>query len=173
MSNSYLPLINRLLQVAETAAGSDSRTIPANTFRYDTVATKDVSSVSQDAVVRPVFEVDDVIPRDNKSYSEHASTCLYDIEIRITATYKVNTGIPDWNKKELIALMRDDAHKVRRAYGNPDTLTTYEGTDTGLASGMLEFANASPIRWINSQDGVSALASQTLTFTGKLTLDFV
>ena len=172
MTTSFLPLINRILEVAETAAGSDSRTIPAGSFRYDTVATKGTELVSQDAIIKPVFEVDDIVPRDNRSFSEHASVALYDIEVRLTVTYKPRTDLPDWNKKELIAQMRDDMHKIRRTLGNPDTLTSFNGTDTGLASGCLEFVNASPIRWITSGEN-TALASQTLTLTGKIILEYV
>src|SRR5688500_14720818 len=118
--NSFSNLINRMLEVAETAAGTDGRTIPANSFRYDTVATKDASLVVQDAIVKPVFEVEDVIPKNANAYSEHYSNTIYDIEVRLSVTYKVASNHPDWNKKELIARMRDDAHKVRRAFGNPD-----------------------------------------------------
>ena len=171
MTTQFEPLINRILEVATLAAGTDGRTIPAGAFRYDTHSTKEPSLVSQDAIVSPVFELEDLIPSNANAYSENATATIYDVEIRILVTYKVRSGVPDIDRKEIIARLRNDVHLVRRALGNPETLSTFQGTDTGLHSGCLDFVSASAIRWIQAE-GIVSLASQTLSFTGKVTLDF-
>jgi hypothetical protein len=166
MTTSFQPIIDRIIEVAQTAAGTDGRTIPLSSFRFDANTEKDPSLTAQNALVRPVFEIEDLIPRDIDGLSENASLALYEIDVRLRVTYKVNTTLPDVNRNALVGLMRDDLHKIRRALGNPET---FDQEETGLASGMLEFVSASGISW-RIADGI---ASQVLTFSGKVFLDYV
>lgn len=171
MTTSFEPMISRLFQVAENAVGDSGRVIPTNAFRYDSVSAKDAALVAQDVNVRPLFELDDIILSNSNAYSEHYSNTIYDFEIRFNAIYSVRSDLPDWSKRVLLARIKDDVHRIRRALSNPDILDLFEGTETGVISGCFEFRNAGAIRWISKGEKVS-LANQQIIFSGKIALDF-
>lgn len=164
-TTSFQPLIDRIIAIAQTAAGTDGRVIPLNSLRNDTTSEKDPSLVAQDAVIRPIFEIEDIVPESHPSrYGEHASTALYLLKIVLKITYKSNKTLPDFNRNTLVGTIRNDMHIVRRALCNPGT---FDSDATGVVG--VDFIRSNPIIW-NTPAG---LASQTLEFSAHCYLDFV
>ncbi|MEQ8959773.1 MAG: hypothetical protein RLP02_17920 [Coleofasciculus sp. C2-GNP5-27] len=163
-------MVARIREVATQGLGNDSRIIPTDKFGYGNFSQgKDEDNLSRDTLGKPqiAVRIDRIVNPD--AVNENSSFAVYDITVSLDLAYKLETALLESKRTEVETMIASDVHIVRRALSNPTNLQqTAAGADTGLASGRLHFIQAGP----PSFNYEASLGTNTLTFEGKLFLDF-
>ena len=169
MTTTFDALLSRIKVLVTEGAGSDSRTIPANTFQSEEIiggTARPADEKARNIAWKPEFTLTSWQLVDKDRINENFTACIYDINLSFEVSYKA--APPVWEAERLVVeqTMMNNCHIIRRALCNPDN---FDADLTGLASGCLEFQSAGSSKY----DYSKGIVSVPLSFSGFVQLDFV
>lgn len=167
---SFNAFHERVIEVLTEGEGTGGNIIPAGTFRYGVLhqGTSDVQAARM-VLEKPHVSIEDLGIEDTGALPNTLSFAQYEITATILAAYDLPHELWTEKRDEVVRVMLNNAHTIRKALTNPGNLSqTAGGNDTGLVSGMLKFEGGPPIQ-LNFRN---SLAKQRLQFSGIIHVSF-